>query len=86
MKFVEDCRFLKLEIAKTKKDNKEYGLLSVLDSDNNSHKFYIFDDLKDRFLQAGLKEFEPFKIVFETYESDKAWAVRILDFGRRDNK
>lgn len=84
MKFVEDCRFLKLEIAKTKKDNKEYGLLSVLDSDNNSHKFYIFDDLKNRFLQAGLKQFESFKIVFETYESDKAWAVRILDFGRNN--
>ena len=85
MKFVEKCRFLKLELGKTKKDNREYGLLTVLDYDNNSHRFFLFDDLKNRFLSSGFKGFEQFDLAFEVYENNNLWNVRILDFKRENN-
>lgn len=85
MKFVEKCRFLKLEIAKTKKDNKEYGIISLLDEDNNSHRFFVFDELKNKFLGAGFKEFEQFEVLFEVYENNQAWNIRLLDFNRNNN-
>jgi hypothetical protein len=84
MKFVEKCRFLKLELGKSK-NNKEYGILTLLDFDNNSHRLFVFDDLKNRFVGAGFKEFEQFEVGFEVYKDDKTYNLRILDFKRLEN-
>lgn len=80
MKFLANCRFLKLEIAKSKKNNKEYGVLFILDDDSVSHKFYVFDELKNKFLNAGLDEFQTIVVAFAVSEKDDSWKVDIENF------
>ena len=84
MKFVEKCRFLKIDLAKSK-EGKEYGIVAVLDSENNSYKFFIFEDLKNKFIYAKLQDFEQINCVFEASTTKDGWSVRLLDFAKAEN-
>ena len=79
MRFVSKCRFLKIDLAKTK-DGKEYGVVALLDYENNSCKFFVFDDLKDKFFNEDLKELQFIECAFETLMYSDKWQVRLMDF------
>ena len=84
MKFVEKCRFLKIDLAKSK-EGKEYGIVALLDGENNSYKFFVFEDLKNLFIQAHLQDFQQIDCVFEASTTKDGWSVRLLDFAKAEN-
>lgn len=84
MKFVEKCRFLKIDLAKSK-EGKEYGIVALLDSENNSYKFFVFENIKDKFIQARLQDFQQIECVFEASTIKDGWSVRLLDFAKAEN-
>ncbi len=88
MRFISRCRFLKLELNKSK-ENKEYCVVSLLDDDNNSYKFFLFEDLKNKILSEKLNEFDFLDCAFEAYTYNDngklRWIVKFIDFKKVDN-
>lgn len=84
MRFISRCRFLKAELNKSK-ENKEYCVVSLLDDENNSHKFFIFEDLKNKVLSEKLNEFEFLDCAFEASIYNNNWNVKLIDFKKVDN-
>ena len=85
MKFVTRCVFLKLTEGKSK-SGKYYMNIDLLDDDNNSHKFFIFnEDLQTRLKNEKLEGLKTrLDIAFEVYETQDSWGVRVLDFKKVD--
>ena len=79
MKFVTRCRFLKIDLAKSK-EGKEYGIVALLDEDNNSYKFFVFEDLKNKFLTEKVNELQFIDCAFDSSMYNDKWQVRIIDF------
>lgn len=84
MKFVSQCKFLKVELLKSKDKTKEYMLIALLDDEMNSHKFFVFnEDLKKKIVELGLKELDLIDCAFEVQENqDNGWRVNLLDLKR----
>lgn len=84
MKFVTSCLFLKMELKKSK-DNKEYGIVSLLDDDQNSYKFFVFDELKNKFVSSNFQFAQKLDCAFQLSQYNNNWQVNLLDFKRVDN-
>lgn len=85
MKFVEKCRFLKLDVQKSK-EGKDYFTLTILDSDNESHKFFISEELRKKAVDSNLSDLQNMDCAFEVSKYNNGWSVRLLDFKKVENK
>ena len=85
MKFVSRCVFLKLNEGQSK-SGKYYMNIDLLDEDNNSDKFFIFnEDLQKKFKEVKLEGLKTrLDIAFESYKTQEGYSLRILDFKKVD--
>lgn len=84
MKLLGEFTFLKLEKGQTKEDKKDYLIVSLLDDEMNSCRFFIFVNKQNEVLVKKLLEKTPNTyqkmncVLSVSYYKDN-WSVNLLD-------
>ncbi len=84
MKLLGEFVFLKLEKSKTKDEEKDYLLLTLLDDDLNCNKFFIFVNKQNEALVKKLLEktpdtYQKMNCVLSVSYYKENWSVNLLD-------
>ncbi len=86
MEYVEEFKFLNLEVMKKKNANelkeeeKNFLIINLLDKNNNPCRFFVFaTDIMKKILTSNYVGLQVLQVCFKVQFINNNWAVRLVD-------
>lgn len=86
MDFIEEFKYLNLELMKKKnanelpEDERNFIILNLLDKNNNPCRFFVFDkEVMKKILTSNFVGLQVLNVSFKLLYSNNTWNVRLVD-------
>lgn len=86
MDFIEEFKYLNLELMKKKnanelpEDERNFIILNLLDKNNNPCRFFVFDkEVMKKILTSNFVGLQLLNVSFKLLYSNNTWNVRLVD-------
>ena len=86
MDFIEEFKYLNLELMKKKnanelpEDERNFIILNLLDKNNNPCRFFVFDkEVMKKILTSNFVGLQLLNVSFKLLYSNNSWNVRLVD-------
>ena len=86
MDFIEEFKYLNLELMKKKnanelpEDERNFIILNLLDKNNNPCRFFVFDkEVMKKILTSNFVGLQLLNVSFKLLYSNTSWNVRLVD-------
>ncbi|MCI8352425.1 MAG: hypothetical protein HFJ58_02215 [Clostridia bacterium] len=86
MEYVEEFKYLNLEVMKKKnanelpEDEKNFLIINLLDKNNNPCRFFVFTpDVMKKILSSSYVGLQVLQVCFRVQFTNNNWVVRLVD-------
>ncbi len=86
MDFIEEFKYLNLELMKKKnanelpEDERNFIILNLLDKNNNPCRFFVFDkEVMKKILTSNFVGLQLLNVSFKLLYTNNTWNVRLVD-------